>query len=368
MMTKDDSNAPKSPRINHGGAVDLAGQKYGIPAEQWLDLSTGINPVAYSVPELDPALWRRLPLASELDQLKDAAKAYYSVPDTGHLVCAPGTQALIQTIPFWIKDQVGKSQVHIFGPTYGEHAQCWTRAGHDCHLHQTSPDQRLDHIRETLATLPKGSVAVLVNPNNPDGALFEPAMITELANIAQARQCWLVVDEAFMDHHPNQSVCSIINQLPSTIVLRSFGKFFGLAGARLGFAVMAPSLATDLENRIGPWAVPGPTIAVGISALTDHAWQDATRQRLAKDSQRLDRLVTRYSKLVNAGATDLFRYYHSHTCQALADHLAKAGILVRCFDHDPQKIRFGLPGTETDWQRLEAALTTWSAGQMPPTN
>lgn len=363
MATKHMRNTQEEP-INHGGAVDFAARRYGIPPHEWLDLSTGINPVAYPVGTIDAAFWQRLPLASELDQLKHAAKSYYNVTDTCHLVCAPGTQALIQNIPFWLRDQTpdhSTADVHIIGPTYGEHERCWARAGYHCQIHDSTPKQRHAKIQNILNTSAPGSVVVLVNPNNPDGTLFAPDDVAEFAKQALARQCWLLVDEAFMDCQPDLSLCSRIGQLPNTIILRSFGKFFGLAGVRLGFAVMAAELADDLGRRIGPWAIPGPTIAIGIKALQDTAWHQQTRGRLASDSLRLDTLITRHSKLVSAGTTDLFRYYDGAQCIHLADQLARRGILIRLFDHDPNKVRFGFPGTASQWNRLEKAMAGFTS-------
>lgn len=359
-MANNSNKLDPSAPINHGGAIDLAAQKYGIPATKWLDLSTGINPVAYPVPNIETCHWQRLPLASELIALKSAAAAYYGVANTDFLAFAPGTQALIQTIPFWYNDMAGATEVHIMGPTYGEHQKCWRRAGHECVVHDTMPDRRLDKAHEIIESARPGSVLILVNPNNPDGKLVSPSNILELAGRAQANGCWMLVDEAFMDCQPDQSVCSLIEQMPRTIILRSFGKFFGLAGARLGCAIMGAELVTELEARIGPWAIPGPTITLGIRAFCDTAWQDLTRKRLSDDRIRLNDLIKAHTPLRPSGATDLFAYYDSTDCSAIATHLARNGILIRLFDHDDQKVRFGFPGSTTDWNRLDAALSQWA--------
>lgn len=361
-MTKDLIHPKPEAPINHGGAIDQAEQRYGIPAIEWLDLSTGINPVAYPVKVIDGMHWQRLPLATELDALKQAAQAYYQTPNAKHIVCAPGTQSLIQTIPFWLKDRTASpiaKSVHIMGPTYGEHERCWRRAGYPVNNHQNTPNDRYERAKDILRAADAGTVVVLVNPNNPDGAVFAPTDIITLGQLAAMRDCWLVVDEAFMDCEPNQSVCPYIDQLPTTIILRSFGKFFGLAGARLGCAVMDIDLVRDLENRIGPWAIPGPTMVVGTQALLDRPWQQDARARLRQDAARLDQLVSEHSKLTPSGGTDLFRYYHGTDCKALADHLGQKGILVRLFDYDANKVRFGLPGRAADWKRLENAMTAW---------
>ncbi|MFV1851914.1 MAG: threonine-phosphate decarboxylase CobD [Thalassospira sp.] len=361
-MAHDIATSEPSAPINHGGAIDVAARKYGIAAADWLDLSTGINPRAYPVPEIDLCHWQRLPLRSELDQLKETAAAYYIAPSPGNLVCTPGTQALIQTIPYWLRDIGPVGKVHIMGPTYGEHEKCWQRAGHDCEIHLSAPGERLGTARDILTAATAGSVVILVNPNNPDGKLISPSDILELGKLASDRDCWLIVDEAFIDCTPDQSACQLIDEMPRTIILRSFGKFFGLAGARLGFAVMASDLAINLEQRIGPWAVPGPTISIGVAAFSDTDWQFETLTRLHGEGIRLDAMIARYTNLSPDGATDLFRYYDGTECVSLADHLGKAGILVRLFDQDANKMRFGLPDGDHNWDRLETALSAWKRG------
>ncbi|WP_336083499.1 threonine-phosphate decarboxylase CobD [Thalassospira sp. CH_XMU1448-2] len=360
MVSSNTPHQPQAP-INHGGAIDAASRKYGIPAEDWLDLSTGINPVGYPVIDIATAHWQRLPLASELDRLKRAACDYYGVPAPDYMVCAPGTQALIQTIPFWIRDRIDISKVHIMGPTYGEHARCWTRAGHDCAPHETASGDRFDATKEILRSAAPGTIVIIVNPNNPDGGILPPSEIAALSELAKQARSFLIVDEAFMDCQPDQSICPIIGDLPNTLVLRSFGKFFGLAGVRLGCVVMAPDLAAGLSERIGPWAIPGPTIEIARRAFGDQTWQNQTRSRLASDAVRLDDLIGANSTLTLSGATDLFRYYDGADCAKLADHLARYGILVRLFDHDHNKVRFGFPGTEPEWQRLVSALDDWKS-------
>lgn len=348
----------ETPAIHHGGALDLAAQKYGIAAENWLDLSTGINPVGYPIPDIAPHHWQRLPLGSELASLKQAASRYYQLPSPDHLVCTAGTQSLIQTIPFWLRDHTRISSVHILGPTYAEHGRCWERAGHACTRHDSTARDRLDIARSLLEAGDTGNVVILVNPNNPDGGLIPATDIENLSKLAGHNNNWLIVDEAFIDCEPDQSICPLIDTMPNTLVLRSFGKFFGLAGIRIGCVALSPALARDLEERIGPWAIPGPSMHVATLAFGNRDWQRATRQRLNEDRQRLEAIVTDHSPLKCVGATSLFLLFEGQRAGIIADHLAHAGILVRLFDHDETKVRFGLPGSKDDWDRLETAFKT----------
>ena len=317
----------------HGGDLGAARAAFPSSPEPWIDLSTGINALSYPLPRLDPALWTALPEPGAITGLEAAAaRAYGTAPE--RIVAAPGTQALIQ----WLPHLVPARRVGILGQTYGEHASRWAAAGADVATMQD------------LDALAGFDVAVVVNPNNPDGRLAAAADLATLAG----RVGLLVVDEAFMDVMPPGG--SLVPVLPDrTIVLRSFGKTYGLAGLRLGFAVASGDLAVALRCAVGPWAVSGPAIAIGCEALGDAAWLGRTRLRLAEAAGRLDRLLaTRGATIV--GGTPLFRLAEVDDARRWFDGLGHAGILVRPFVERPRSLRFGLPHAGAQWVRLEAAL------------
>lgn len=342
---------------SHGGAIDAAAEKYGIATPDWLDLSTGINPTAWPITMSDAIHWQRLPLARELDALKQAAADYYGISHANQLVCAPGTQALIQTIPFWFADQSRTATAHIIGPTYAEHALGWKRAGFKTETVTTTPENRVSSMTDILQSSGgRDDIVILVNPNNPDGGLIDRTAMIGLAELAQKHGKWLVIDEAFMDCSPEYSICAECHKFERVIVLRSFGKFFGLAGLRLGCAVMPPEPAADLTDRIGPWAVAGPALIIAQAAFKDRTWQTAMRHQLSINARRLDTLIASLTDLERVGGTTLFRLYHGRNAAKLAHHLGAQGILVRLFEDHADHIRFGLPGAEKDWIRLEKAL------------
>lgn len=313
--------------VVHGG--DLAEVRRRFPGAPlpWIDLSTGINPVPYPVPALPPESWTRLPSSADLQALIDAAARRYGVDDTHTIVAAPGTQALIQLLP----RLVDKARVAIVGPTYEEHEVSWRRQGHEVTV---------------VDRLPAASdVTVLVNPNNPTGRLVP---VSELA----AAKGLLVVDEAFIDFHARTA--SLAGD--RAVVLRSFGKTYGLAGLRLGFAVADRPLAQRLRDELGPWAVPGPAIEIGRRALADDAWLAETKTRLERDGRRLDDLLTRAGFTVSGG-TLLFRLARHANAPSVAHALGRHGIHVRRFAHEPTWLRFGLPADEVQFSRLATALS-----------
>jgi cobalamin biosynthetic protein CobC len=321
----------------HGGDLHGAEARWGKPAEDWLDLSTGINPWPYPLPSIPAQAWHRLPGQSEEQALRRAAAECWTVPDAAMVVLAPGSQPLIQAVP----RMLAPGAVAILGPTYGEHARAWSAAGHDVRM-----VAGLDEVGEAKAV-------VVVNPNNPDGRVVPSERLAALADAVAARRGLVVVDEAFAETCPELSLVS--SPRPGLVVLRSFGKFHGLAGLRLGFAVAMPAVASALTEMLGPWAVSGPALAVGATALADRAWSAATRTRLTEAAGALADVLRRNGFAV-IGGTSLFQLAHHAGAAAIHDRLGRAGILVRAFAEQPDRLRFGLPDGPTALARLERAL------------
>ncbi len=339
-MQQAPSSLTRQPPVYHGGDLAWAMRDYPDAPLPWLDLSTGVNPSPYPFAPPPAALWQRLPDAALDRRLRQAAADCYGVSDSAAVVAAPGSQALIQLLP----RLRAPGQVAVLGPTYEEHAACWAAAGHDV-LCITD-----------LAALPRRcDCLVLTNPNNPDGRILPPVQLLALAEQLQERGGWLVVDEAFADVAPTASLATHAGA-PGLIVLRSFGKFFGLAGLRLGFAIAEPSLAAAVTAALGPWAVAGPTAWIAAAALADADWIAATRGRLHAAATALDALFHRRGITV-LGGTDLFRLVATKQADRLFDRLCRHGIYVRRFPSQPQWLRFGLPADATAMARLGVALS-----------
>lgn len=341
MDTAVSTTNTKTP-VLHGGDPQAAEQRFGAPKDGWLDLSTGINPVAYPVSDIPGDVLSRLPLKAELDALLNAARKVYGVPDEAAIVASPGTQALIQMVPSLFTP----STVTVMGPTYGEHAPAWTAAGHEV----------IDVGSICAQAAQPAPFGVVVHPNNPNGRTQTVEGLVAFAEELHDRGGVLVVDEAFADVAPELSVTPHAGR-DGLVVLRSLGKFFGLAGVRLGFAVTTPEIAEQLNDKLGPWAVSGPALWAGTQALSDQDWIAATRNRLKEDAVRLDNLLVNAGMSI-VGGTDLFRLAECDSGDAWFEKLGRQGILVRPFDYDPTWLRFGLPGSEDEWARLEAALTS----------
>ena len=329
--------APGSGDLPHGGDLAQIRQAHPGAPEPWIDLSTGINPVPYPAPEIEASAWTRLPAAADALALRTAAAVAYGAPDAAHVTAAPGTQALIETLPRLLRP----SRVAVVGPTYGEHAAAWGRAGHA--------------VAEVggIAGIGDARIAVLCDPNNPNGRTHPLGERLALADAMRARGGLLLVDEAFADLEPVESLCPYA--APGLVVLRSFGKTYGLAGLRLGFAVADPETARRLAVALGPWAVSGPALAVGTAALSDRAWRDAATRARAADAARLDRLIVGRGGAI-VGGTCLFRTADFPDGPEVYRRLGAAGIAVRRFSERPERLRFGLPTGKAAWCRLSRAL------------
>lgn len=328
--------------LEHGGNLNDAAERFSRPRAQWLDLSTGINPRHYPAMPLAGDVWHRLPEADP--SLVAAAREYY---DARHLLPVAGTQAAIQALP-QLREP---SRVVIGAPAYAEHAHRWTRAGH------TVREVAYGRLHEVVDDC---DIMVICNPNNPTGEIVAPATLRAWARRLAARGGWLLVDEAFADTTPQQSVAAWSGE-PGLVVLRSVGKFFGLAGLRLGFVAAHPPLLAELADALGPWSVSRPAQEIGRAALSDRAWQEAMRMRLIDDGDRLGRLLAAYG--IDSSGSALFRWWPEQAAESFHDHMAQRGIWVRLFAEKARGIRLGLPLHEGDWQRLEQALREWRTAQ-----
>jgi cobalamin biosynthetic protein CobC len=328
--------------LEHGGRLLAAANRFGIPPVDWLDLSTGIAPQAYPVPPIAPEAWQRLP--EDDDGLSSVARRYYGA---SRVLALPGSQAAIQLLPRLRAPGV----VAVLAPSYEEYAAAWRAAGHAVR-------------RCSAADLPQMAAEVdalvIGNPNNPDGRRFTRPQLLEWARQLDVRQGWLVVDEAFADaEESDESLADVAGSVAAenVVVLRSLGKFFGLAGARVGFAIAAESILTPLAEALGPWAVAHPSRQAARAALADSEWQALQRIRLQHEGGRLHAMLAA-AGLGESSGTTLFRYIACDEAFDLHEFFAQRGVLLRCFG-DPAAVRFGLPANEGEWQRLSVCLGQW---------
>ncbi|GAA5131134.1 threonine-phosphate decarboxylase CobD [Alloalcanivorax gelatiniphagus] len=326
------------PRPDHGGRLNHAARHWGIPASDWLDLSTGINPHGYPVPAIPERVWRRLP--EDDDGLETIARTWLDLP--AHAGCLPvaGSQAALQTLP-WLRRP---GRVGVPAPGYQEHAAAWQRAGH--RLVPLTAEQ-------VPAALPDLDALVWIHPNNPTGATLDTHTLLGWHRQLAKRDGWLLVDEAFIEASPATSLVPHLGA-PGLVVLRSLGKFFGLAGLRAGLMAGPTALCRALDERLGPWALSHPARHVMATALADRDWQADTRRRLRDDRQRLDALLQEHG-LNPQGDSDLFAWCPTANAAGYHQRLARQAVLTRLWQQ-PDGLRLGLPGDQAGWRHLAAAL------------
>lgn len=346
----------------HGGRLHQAAEQFDIPLDQWIDLSTGINPHSYPLPEVPESVWQKLP--DDGDNLISVAAGYYG---SSHLLAVAGSQVAIEQLPIIRK----ACRVGILSPAYAEYAYQWKRQGHEVEaLTADEIETRLPHL----------DVVVVIRPNNPTTEFLSSSRLHRWLKVLQQNNGWLVVDEAFIDARPSAKAISMITQDPvrGLIVLRSVGKFFGLAGIRLGFVWAEPALLASLKARLGIWSVSGLARWAGGIALQDADWQSQMRQRLSVEGERLSQLLKQHlsdliighvkepvrspkqpQDVICSSALLFCTLEFSERCEGVAAHiyqqLARQGVLIRYFE-EYEALRFGLPANETAWQQLESAL------------
>lgn len=328
--------------IRHGGDLGRARAVFPQAPEPWIDLSTGINPHSYPHSPVPASAFARLPEPAALSALKEVAARAFGAPSAAHIAAAPGTQMLMPLLAKIALERGAKSAA-VLTPAYAEHARTARMAG--------LPVTEVSELSELYAS----DYAVVINPNNPDGRVTDCRALFELADHMRGKGGLLVIDEAFVETGCAESLADV-TAMDGLVVLRSFGKFYGMAGLRLGFAVTHPKIAAALEARLGPWAVSGPALHVATEALADTEWRMEMRARLEDDAKRLDALLADAGLHV-CGGTSLFRLVRDKRAPQIFDHLGQRGILVRAFDERPDDLRFGLPATEAEWQRLGNAVT-----------
>jgi cobalamin biosynthetic protein CobC len=330
--------------LEHGGNLALAAQTYGIPLASWVDLSTGINPNHYPTPIIPNHIWQRLP--EDHDGLAEAACSYYGCTS---ILPTAGSQAALQVLPKL------RSPCKVIMPSimYQEHAHAWQSQGHTVQFFTDMPDDD---------TLNWADVVLVCNPNNPTGKRFTPATLLSWHVALTARGGWLIVDEAFMDVTPTESIAAHAYQ-EGLFVLRSLGKFFGLAGTRVGFLIAEKPHLARVQEMIGPWPIAGASRYIAMQALLDTQWQAHTRDALVRASKRLALLLSQHA-LAPQGGTALFHYVAHPNALIMQDQLAKQGIWTRVFNQ-PAALRFGLPA-DHQWAALEVALINMTSGSQTP--
>jgi cobalamin biosynthetic protein CobC len=316
----------------HGGGLAAARTHFGEGPDAWLDLSTGINPTPWPGAAAIAIDWRRLPEEDALRDLEEAAAMWFGV-DPDHVCALPGTEIGLRLLP-----DIAESPATYVRPSYRTHAELVRRG---------------TAIEPTA--LPWSGGLLLANPNNPDGRVLDRALLLRQLAASEKAGKWLVIDEAFADAVPDASMADQIGDDRRLIIFRSFGKFFGLAGVRLGFVLGPGSVIAGYRAKLGSWPLSAAAIAIGTAAYRDPEWIGAMCSTLRGQAVSLDAVLARHN-FRGIGECPLFRLIETPDASALFDRLARRAILTRPFDDRPHWLRIGLPPEPAAVARLDAAL------------
>jgi len=333
------ASIPHLGAFRHGGRLREAMAAHPDAREPWLDLSTGINPEPWSGPRASAGALGRLPDPGTLAELEATAARAFGVADAGRVVALAGADTALRLAPLLL----GEGAVALVAPIYGGHVEAWSGR-------RPTTVCAIDHPRAVDA-----DILVLANPNNPDGRQTSRDAVRGLVEARSARGRWTIVDESFVETAPHLSVAD--QTIERLMVLRSFGKFYGLPGARLGFVISDNDLARKFRAILGDWPVSADALALGLGAYADEAWRRATASWLAAQARNVDAVLSG-AGLVVLGGCDLFRWVEAPDAHRLFSALCAQGVLTRPFAEHPTRLRFGVPARH-DLDRLRRAL--WAA-------
>lgn len=311
-------------KLNHGGNLDHHISLYGGLKSNWIDLSTGINQSSYPIPDIPKSIWEKLPDKSQVEEFERSARKFWKVPNNAEIICASGTSMIISALPGIFE----KGNVDIHEPSYNEYEAAFTRNGWNIGNRDLN-------------------ARILINPNNPDGKIWHSDKILNNGKLT-------IIDESFCDLTPRNSLITHSNT-PGVIILKSFGKFWGLAGLRFGCAIGLPETLKDLKDMLGPWPASGPALLIANNALANDSWAENTIKRLDNDMRSLDSILTQNGLKV-IGGTSLFRLIFAPNASKLKNDLCKNKILTRTFSYSKHYLRIGIPSRDAHWKRVDDAF------------
>ena len=308
----------------HGGDVETASKYFSIAKENWLDLSTGMNPLSYPVCELPQAIFEELPYVSA--EFCSAVTKYYGMPNW---LAVNGSQSVIQSLPSVLNE---KQLFPILLPDFGykEHQKHWQKTNELAFYSSLNEKKAISSIHEALGRNNQQHVLV-INPNNPTAAMISAEQLLAIAE-RLADGAHLVVDEAFMDFSPE---CSLLkHEIPeNVVVMRSFGKFFGLAGLRLGFVFSSnKEILHSIDERLGLWQVNNPAQFIANKALADEKWIKDRQAKIVIMKQAMHKLFQPVlGEPINLKTASLFLTYQADAQNVLTVYkmLAESAVLSR---------------------------------------
>jgi threonine-phosphate decarboxylase len=320
----------KAPNLfEHGGNIYKIAEELGIPEERLIDFSASINPLGISEKV-------KYAIKCDLDNLVN-----YPDPDTkilGHeiaehngidpetIICGNGSTELIYLLPRSLKPKT----VFIPVPTFSEYERaCRLSSKLRVKNYELREESNFEiNPDEFIKAIQGCHMAFLCNPNNPTGHLLKRDEVLAIAEAAKKKRCFLIIDEAFIDFIPEESVIQNVQENPYLIVLRSMTKFYALTGLRIGYGVFHKDLINKIKEFKEPWTVNNLAQKAAIAAFGDSDYADKTYALMKGEKDFLEK---GFQELKTQYIPSSVNYYllKTENNERIVSGLKKKGILVR---------------------------------------
>jgi threonine-phosphate decarboxylase len=281
----------------HGGDVEAVAREYSVPATELIDFSASINPFGpprtvierLQRDSADSSLLARYP-DPKYSELRSALAASLRVPPDC-LVVANGSAALVGAAirAFAVRTCL------LAVPAFGEQQDALDAAGCTVVRFPLRPAAGfrldIDTLCEAIARI-RPALCVLTNPHNPSGVLTTAAEMSQVVRTASASRVQLLIDEAFIDFAPSETMTADATETDHLVVLRSLTKFYGMPALRVGYAVSTPGMVARIDRQLPAWPVATLAATAAVAALRDDDYARRTLGTVANDRQQLrERMV-----------------------------------------------------------------------------
>ncbi len=330
------------------GNIYRLAEELKIQERKVLDFSATVNPLGVTK-KIKAEIRKHLKYLHnypdpDAKRLRNRLAQYHNIePDT--ILCSNGSTELIYLIVRTLSPQRALIPV----PTYPEYERA-IRINQQLTSMNQSSDNRINVIKylpldkeknfeispedfvtaiQVLKDSPETlSIAFLCNPNNPTGKALKKGDVLKIAEAARENKCYLVVDEAFIDFCPNESVIKETSLNPYLIVLRTLTNFYALAGLRIGYGVFPSNLIHLLREIKEPWSVNSLAQRAAAVAIKDKIFKKNTLELIQQEKRFLEKNFKRLG--IEYFKSDVnFYLLKIDNAREICNHLIKKGILLK---------------------------------------
>jgi threonine-phosphate decarboxylase len=282
----------------HGGQLRQIAECFGIPTSELLDFSANINPGGPPPAVLsalrasldDPATLTEYPDLQQTDLKRSLAR--YAGTNEANVIVANGFVPLLEATLRALKIRSCLLPV----PAFVEYRRTLERSEVEVVPHALIAGAYFHYDPATMFAV-RTEAILIANPQNPSGGCHDSKSISELVATALEKRMYVLLDEAFIDYVPENSLATMIDRFPNLIIFRSVTKFHAMPGLRVAYAIAVPPLSTAIAENLPPWPITTLASRAVSAALDDHAY--AVRSK----SENLTRRAALQADLESSGLT-----------------------------------------------------------------